>query len=206
MTGRTLRFIAVLLLLMGWAGVFCVRPANSQGIDFGDYIPENDENYALVLTPVAGYDELDFGTVLSGQGLVEIDLNSDDAAVIAIEGVRYLDVFVALDPPTHLWLDGVQTTDEDKQIPFTLQGGYANQGEGNTGPGFRQPFSGTSARFPIFRRGSGPPGPPPTPPHSGYVPPRETAYLFLYGNINVPTSLQAGNYAADILITVEYDI
>lgn len=182
-----------------------VWPASGQEFPFGDHVPE-DENYALVLEVLGGYSSLDFGMVFFGQGHTEIELNSDDVVIFAIEGVRSLDVFVDLLPPTHLWLDGISTSDDEKRIPFTLNGAYANQGEGNTGPGYRVPFSGTAARFPILRRETGPPGPPPVPPHSGYVPPRATAYLFLYGNINVGSELQAGWYLGEITVTISYDI
>lgn len=181
------------------------RFAEAQPIPFQNFIPENDENYALELAPLGGNEDLDFGLVIMGQGLTEIELNSDDVAILTIEGVRYFDVFVSVDAPGFIYLDGVVTGDANKRIPLTVQAAYANRGSDNTGPGFRIPFAGTTARFPIFRRGSGPPGPPPTPPHSGYVPPRETAYLFIYGSIDVQTGLLAGSYESTITIEVSYD-
>ncbi|MDG5766027.1 hypothetical protein QA596_01020 [Balneolales bacterium ANBcel1] len=201
----THRHTAVTLAGLLW--LTAAVPAAAQ-INFGDYIPEDDPmgHYSLVLTPLSGNDELDFGFLISGDGLVEIDINSEDVVIVEIEGVRYLDVFVTLDAPPYLTLGGLPTTEENERMEFTLQGAYANQGSGNTTPAFRQLFTGTSARFPIFRRTGGPPGPPPTPPHSGYVPPRESAYLFLGGSIEVGESQDAGFYSAEIIIEVSYDI
>ncbi len=63
-----------------------------------------------------------------------------------------------------------------------------------------------SAQFPILARGNQPPGPPPTPVYEGYNPAafNETAYLYLYGSLNVG-NVDAGNYSGSITVTVSYD-
>ncbi|MDI6401914.1 hypothetical protein QLX67_07905 [Balneolaceae bacterium ANBcel3] len=174
-------------------------------VNFGGFVPD-DENYAVTLAPLGGYEQLDFGIVFLGQGLVNIEMNSEDVVIVAVEAVRYLDVYVHLDAPQFLYLDGNVTNDDERRIPFSLYGAYANRGSGNTSPADRMAFPGHSARFAVFRRPSGPPRPPPTPPHSGYVPPRETAYIILYGDITLPSGLITGEYEAEVLIEVSYDI
>ncbi|MEX1121945.1 MAG: hypothetical protein WED82_07425, partial [Balneolales bacterium] len=59
-------------------------------------------------------------------------------------------------------------------------------------------------RFQIKRREGEPPGPPPTPPHDGYTPPEATAYLYLYGSIDVG-NVAAGEYVGQVHIIVDYD-
>ena len=171
----------------------------AQQIDFQDYIDSGDPAYELTVENVGGYEDLDFGMVLSGE-ITRIEFDSDDVAIVRIEGVRYLDVFVDIDP------DPVLVRGQS-EMPLVLEAAYANRGEGNFGPSFRTEFAGLSARFPIFRRGSGPPAPPPVPPHSGYTPPRETAYIILYGEVDAgaETVTEAGDHTGQIVITVSYD-
>lgn len=192
---------AFIVLILGGIVMLAGRAASAQEIDFEKFI-RDDPKYALDLYTLGGYDELNFGQVIAGQGQTEIELNSDDIVILAIEGIAYLDVFVTLTPPDHL----ISTEDPESKMEFTLKAAYANRGEGNTGTAYRQTFSGHHARFPIFRRESGPPGPPPTPPHDGYQPPEETAYLFLYGSIDVISGLQAGEHTGTITVEVAYDL
>ena len=200
MTG--IRLLSILLLLSD------VSPVPAQ-IPFGDFIPpEHDPEgrYGLMVMPLPGYENLDFGQLVVGDGLREVALGSEDLAIVEIEGIRYLNVFVTFDAPSHMTLEGMPTSEEDKRMNLDVKGAYANEGTGNIGVSYRQPFSGNAAVFPIFRTKSGPPNPPPTPPHEGYLPPRESAYLFLYGSVTVGEVQHAGPYEAEITVTIDYDI
>ncbi|MEX0685719.1 MAG: hypothetical protein WD267_11360 [Balneolales bacterium] len=143
-----------------------------------------------------GSEELDFGMVLTNSSINQIELGDSDMVIIAIEGVEYYDVIVTIDAPTILELDS------ENSIPFELSAAYANRGQNQVSDAIY--FNGTIARFPIKRRGDGPPSPPPVPGYNGYTPPTGTAYLFLYGNITVG-EIDAGHYTGNVNITVEYD-
>lgn len=192
------------MLFVGTILLFSVNPASGQEVNFGEHIPD-DEKYAIYLSQLGGYETLDFGMLFSGQHFT-IDRNSEDVAILEIEAVRYLDVFISIHSENFLFLDGEWTSEVNKRIPFILEAAYANSGKGNFGPGHRQSFSGMNARIPMFRRSSGPPGPPPVPPHSGYVPPRESAYVILSGEVTVPSVIQAGYYETQVIIEITYDL
>ncbi len=180
-------------------------PAHAQQINFGLYSEEG-----ITLTPLVP-DELDFGDRLSGEGFFSIDLEEEEAVVIEIEGVAYLDVVVTLTPPTNnfILLEGNEEYlgNDDRRIPLTVNMAYYNQGQKNIDiPTAKQQaveVPGHMATFQIRRRPGGPPGPPPTPPHSKYTPPTATAYLFIYGDINVG-DVNAGPYSGVIDVHVQY--
>ncbi len=195
----TIHAIILLLLLVRPGGVL------AQQVDFGLYAEEG-----ITLTPLVP-DELDFGDRISGEGLFSIDLEEEETVVIEIEGVAYLDVTVTLTPPTNnfILLEGNEEylDDENRSIPLTVSMAYYNRGQKNIDiPTAKQQaveVPGHMATFQIRRRPGGPPGPPPAPPHSGYTPPTATAYLFIYGDIDVG-EVNAGPYSGIIDVHVEY--
>lgn len=133
---------------------------------------------------------------------VTINLQDAEAAVLSIEGTEYYDVTVYVDSPVTLDLD------PDNKIPVAIRFAYSNLNAPNVTAAKNQaievPAGFNTATFPILRRVNGPPGPPPTPPSSGYTPPRKTAYLFIYGTLGPVGSVDAGLYNGTIHITVEY--
>lgn len=170
--------------------------AGAQEIDFSSF-----GNYTVSVETEPGFESLDFGNVIAGEGEISVNLGDDPGmAVLAITGVRYLDVIVTITKPNALLPMEAGVSDE---IPFTsLQAAYANHGGNN----YLQAkmMNGLQARFPILERQSTPPGPPPTPPREGMDPPTETAYLYLWGAINVG-NIAGGTYSATIDVTVEYN-
>lgn len=171
-----------------------------QRISFGLYATEN-----IVLTPL-GSGTLNFNTkqnILLPDQTVTINLADDATAIVSITGRLDQEITVTVDAPSTLDLDVSNT------IPFALKFAYSNTGAGTEvlaklsaiemASGF------TSATFPILRRASGLPAPPPTPGHSGYVAPTGTAYLFLYGTLGaIPSNAAAGIYSGNINIHVSY--
>ena len=188
---------AICLLLM-----LLVRPASGQ-INFGDYVYDNDGNV------LSGYEielfvdqPLDFGFLFSNQtDPVSVDLTDDSQiGILEITAVRYMDVFVDVIPP-----DDLESFESGDRIPVNISYAYANRGV-HSGPGSAITVPGMNVRFPIFQRASGqPPAPPPTPPHSGYTPPRETAFLYFFGTIFPDGGLNVGEYTGEIIITISYD-
>lgn len=168
----------------------------AQEIDFGSF-----GAYTVTVDPVAGFETLQFGDVVATQGETSVNLGDDPGmAVLSITGVRYLDVIVTITKPSALLPVDAGISDE---LPLTsLEAAYANHGDND----YLQAkmINGLQARFPILERQSRPPGPPPTPPREGETPPTETAYIYLWGTIDVG-AIDAGEYTATIDVTVEYN-
>jgi len=183
---------------------FCCAQVVGQEIDFGSY----SSSYSVTLSDLSPSSDLDFGTVIQNEGVNTLTIN--DAKILSIEGVRYLDVIVDVTADSYLLKDGNPTCSSDPscRIAFTIQSAYANKGQNNIGQAIIMNVIGqtASAQFPVKYRGNAPPGPPPTPVYVGYNPAlfNETAYVYVYGSINVG-NVDVGSYEGDITITVSYD-
>ncbi|MGN8226834.1 hypothetical protein [Gracilimonas sp. BCB1] len=182
----------------------------AQEIDFGDF----SSRYTTI-SPVLIQPNLDFGTIAQNQGVKEIEIT--DAAIIELEGIKYLDVLIDIELLAPFDTDGCSNA--NCTLPFTLKGAYSNFGEdsevsalnntryiGETTIDFSQQTGVLSTQFPILSRTSAPPGPPPTPVYKGYNLEvlKESAYLFIYGSINASGQI-SGTYSADIQVTIYYD-
>ncbi|MCF7826365.1 MAG: hypothetical protein K9M55_09015 [Candidatus Marinimicrobia bacterium] len=145
--------------------------------------------------------DMTFGEVFAGVGPVEINLGDPGMGVFAITGNEDMDVLVELTPPIgdELTHTGVSSD----VIPFTLKFAYANRGANDVNQAVVV-SSGTTARFQLRQRESGPPGKPPTPPSSLYTETQTTAYVYIYGSMTVG-SIDAGSYTGNVDITVTYD-
>jgi len=192
------------VLLFTFLALFFSWNSYGQEINFGDY-----GNYNLTVGELNN-DELDFGQVVSGSGIHSIDITN--GKVITITGVKYLDVIVQVDAANSLYLNGnaAHAGDSQKAIPLTLQAAYSNKaGTPNVGQAkFITNITNNSfiTQFPILERQSQPPGPPPPPPTNAFDQSKveETAYLYLYGSINVG-NVDAGSYSSQITVTINYD-
>jgi len=187
-----------IILLLTCSLLLAVTVA-AQRISFGLYAAEG-----ITLTPLNSA-ELNFNenhpVILAGE---TVTVNLSDAAVLTVEGQKDLDITVTIDAPMTLDLDTCH-------IPLAVKFAYSNTGALDVataksraiqipaGLGF------TSATFPISRRLSGLPAPPPTPNYAGYSVPKGTVYLFVYGTLGkVPSGAAAGLYTGPINIRVEY--
>lgn len=176
---------------------------NGQEINFGQF-----GNFTLTVGELNS-NGLDFGQVVSEGGIFTIDINN--SKIITITGVRFLDVIVEVNAENSLFLNGNpgNAGDPQKSIPFTLEAAFANN-KGTPTIGQAKFINVTNntimTQFPILERQNRPPGPPPRPFTKGFDQSKfeETAYLFLFGSINVG-SVDAGFYSSEITITVNYD-
>lgn len=195
----TIKFIALFLFV----AVIAMEEGYAQEIDFSSY-----NEYTITLTNV-NLDDLVFeGPINSGSGVHSVELA--DAVVLEIEGVKFLDVLAQITQISgggFLTLDGMDTTEDNKRIPFSLEAAYANRGNDNIADAklFTVASNNASERFPILARLSQPPGPPPTPTTANFnqAAVNETAFIYIYGSIDVG-NVVAGTYRGDIQITVEY--
>lgn len=173
-----------------------------QRINFAIHAPDG-----LNITP-GSVDELNFNDkqpLILGGSTVQILLTDNEAAVLAIEANAEYDITVAIDADPYLELEVGATI---YQIPLTLYYAYSNTGAATEALAKQQsvpvPAGFSGITFPVLRRLSGAPAPPPTPDHTGYTAPKATAYLFLYGSIAVPPNIPAGSYTGTINIHVTY--
>lgn len=181
------------LTLLSWSVL-------GQRVNFGLYATDN-----IVLTPL-GTGTLNFNlkqNILLPNQTVTINLVDDAAAIISITGRLDQEITVTIDPPSTLDLDA------SNKIPLLVKFAYSNTGAATETQAklssIEMATGFTSATFPIFRRASGLPAPPPTPTHSGYVAPTGTAYLFIYGTLGaIPSNAAAGIYSGNINVHVSY--
>ena len=152
---------------------------------------------------------MDFGYVIKNSGPHTLGINN--SKILTITGVKYLDVIVEISAENYLYLNGnpANAGDPQKSIPLTLEAAYSN----NAGTP-----SISSARFlnvvnnyiltqfPLLERQHQPPGPPPTPPTEAFNQSlvNETAYIYLFGSINVG-NVDVGSYESTITVTINYD-
>ena len=173
------------------------KKASAQEINFGSYA-----DYQIELHDVTMGD-LEFeGPIVRNGGIYEVELS--DAYILEIIGVKYLDVGVLIEGEGEL----VHESDPEQTIPLTLKGAYANRGQENISDVQLITLSNNIAdvRFPILARDQAPPGPPPRPPTGEFnqAEVNESAFLYLYGEIDVG-DVAAGFYSGTITINVRYD-
>lgn len=161
-----------------------IKPVKAQDLAFNIEAPQD-----IVVTPLND-GILNFGSVFPNDGLVQILLSDPEVEVLSIEGHFNKEVTVTLSPPNNLQLDA------NYSIPFTLRAAYANEGENDVNQA--KNISGTSATFPIYDQESGGVLPPV---RGGGGPLTATAYLYIYGDIDVGF-VAAGTYSGTINITV----
>lgn len=178
-----------------------IQPWNShaQEIDFGSYVSTS--------AIVTNERNLSFGPIFK-PSTASIALGSGLEGVISMEGIRYLDAFVTISPypVNYLYLDGNTGCVSDTcRMPFSMSTAYTNSGQLLDVTSGAVIFSGSTVRFPFRARAGGPPRPPPVPPYSGYTPPTDIAYLYIFGDVSASIDNQSGDYSNTITITVAYD-
>lgn len=172
----------------------------AQRVNFGLYAKDD-----LVITK-SGSGELNFNSkehIILANQTVTINLVDNETAVMSIVGRLDQEITVTIDAPATLDLD------PSNKINLAVKFAYSNTGASTEamakGSAIEMAQGFTSATFPIIRRDTGRPAPPPTPAHGGYSAPTGTAYLFIYGTLGaVPYNAKAGIYTGDINIHVSY--
>jgi hypothetical protein len=171
----------------------------AQEIDFGSYVSS---------TPIVTAERnLDFGSILR-PGSSSVALGSGLEGVVSLEGIRFLDAFVTISPfpINYLFLDGDDSCLSNTcRIQFDMLTAFTNNGQLLDVTSGATVFNSATVRFPFRARGGGPPRPPPVPPHAGYTPPTDIAYLYIYGEVTASANANAGSYSNVITVTVAYD-
>ena len=171
------KLILSLLILLGMTGY-----VNAQVIQFSVHV-------SSALTATKNQD-MTFSEVFAGTGEVTINLGDPGMGIFEITGNEDMDVLIELTPPLNNEL--THTGISSDVIPFTLKFAYANRGQNDINQAVVV-TSGTTARFQLRQRESGPAGKPPTPPSAAYTETEATAYVYIYGSMIV-NSIDGGNY------------
>ncbi len=188
----------ILLLLT----TLVVRPAAAQ-INFGAYATSN------ILLTVSGdlnFNDKQPAIASNSNQTVTISLTDNETQYIEIVGDATQDITVTVSSPLYLTTGG---GGPGNQIPFALRFAYSNLGSADPATAktnaIQVPLGFTSVTFPMLRRASGAPLPPPTPTHGGYTAPTATDYLFVYGSLGpVGNVTPANDYSATVNVHVSY--
>lgn len=167
-----------------------MQPLYGQSINFSIHVASS-----LDATKDA---DMTFPQVFAGDGITAIGLGDGGMGVFAISGNAELDVEVTLVAPANL----VHTLYPAQTMPLTLQFAYANHGVNDINQATT--VSGSTARFQLKERAGGPAGAPPTPPSATHTPEIVTAYLYLFGTIDVQ-QIASGNYGGNVELYVQYN-
>lgn len=188
----TISYLQKMSVLLFWIGMMIVFQsiAISQTIQFSVHV-------ASTLDATKDQD-LDLGMAISGSGITNVNLGDPGMGIFSITGNEELDIIVTLTAPANLIHTGASTD----VIPFTLEFAYANRGVNDV----NQAIAGTGgiARFQMRGRDSGPAGAPPTPPSAHHTPQDATAYIYIYGSMDVQ-AIDPGTYTGNVDIDITYD-
>lgn len=138
---------------------------------------------------------------------VQINLTDNQTVVLEIEAPLDFDLTVEFVWSKNLSLGGLDT---GIMVPFTLRYAYNNTGEFTDMErrvnAVEVPEMYHTVTLPVRRRrAGGPPLPPPTPEHDGYVRPKAKTYFYIYGTLSgAPSNASSGNYSGTIEVNVNY--
>lgn len=197
----TYRYV-ICLLLIAIASPFFSHEGHGQRINFSTWTGSED----IQITSVMASPTLDFNQkqsiILPNSSAISINLTDMAAIAFAIEAPENFDLTVEVDAPAVLTLD----SDPSKTIPFQIRMAYNNlmasdENSGKTSA-IELPTGFYNVTFPVNRRSSGAPGPPPTPLSGSEVRNKAKAFFYLYGNLGPIGSVPAGDYTGTITLNV----
>jgi hypothetical protein len=153
--------------------------------------------------PGLNFNQKQAAITASGAAVV-IGINDGQTVIYEVEAPEGFDLLVEVDAPNVLTLEG----NKEETIPFQLRIAYNNQSApdhlSGKGSAIELPLGFNSISFPVNRRMSGAPGPPPTPEHGGYTRPKAKAYLYLYATLGPIGAVLPGVYEGNIDISVSF--
>ncbi len=192
--------LLLLLLLPGMS--------HAQRINFKPFV----QGEGMTLTVTNNPTGLNFNAkqsiiVIGDPNPVHINLMDNQVVVFEVEAPLDFDITLQFTWNPHLSLGGLDT---GITVPFTLRYAYNNTGEMTDMErrlsAVEVPEMYHTLTLPIRRRrAGGPPLPPPTPEHDGYVRPKAKAYFYIYGTLSgAPSNASSGNYSGNIEVIVNY--
>lgn len=192
-------------MVLGFLLVLGLGSVHAQRINFSTWTGSDEIS---IQSPEGAMPSLNFNqkkpAIVAGSEPVVILISDSQAIIYEIEAPENFDLTVEIDAPTHLTFED----DPSKTIPFQLRISYNNMtpSDGQSGKlnSIELPIGYTNITFPVNRRMSGAPGPPPTPEHGGYTRVRGKAYIYLYGILGPVGTVPAGLYEGNINIHVSF--
>jgi hypothetical protein len=187
------------------ATVICFNSQESfaQRINFSTWTGSDD----IVLNSVMAGPELKFNIeqpIITSGTTVTINLASNQTIAFRIEAPENFDLTVDVDAPLFLTF----VDDPSKTIPLQVKLAYNNMLPGNELAGkagaIELPLGFTNVTFPVNRRMSGAPSPPPTPLTGTDVRTKSTAFIYIYGSLGPVPTVPAGDYSAKITVNVSF--
>jgi hypothetical protein len=182
--------------------------ATAQRINFSAHVADE----SITLTILNNPSGLNFNNkqriiVVGDPTPVVIEIN--DLATIEVE----VDAPIEYDLTAEFtWSPGLYLgIDTGITVPFNLNFAYNNTGEQNDvsrrQSAVQVPTAFRTVTLPVRRRISGgPPLPPPTPDHEGFVRQRAKAYFYIYGTLGpIPSHIISGNYSGSIQLFINYN-
>ncbi|OOG78222.1 hypothetical protein [Algoriphagus sp. A40] len=196
---KTFSLLGLLIVML------CPENSFAQRINFSTWTGSDEITItSQIASPILNFNQKQ-AIITSNSPTVSINLLDAQAVAFQIQAPEGYDLTVEVDAPQVLRLDGAGT-DPDETIPFQIGIAYNNllagdEATAKTGA-VQLPAGFFNVTFPVNRRNSGAPGPPPTPVSGDYVRPKATAWLFVYGNLGPVGGVNAGLYSGDITINV----
>jgi hypothetical protein len=182
---------------------FISQVSLAQRISFSAWTGRDD----IMLMPAVAGPNLNFiikQPIITSGTSVAINLVDNQAIAFRIDAPENFDLTVDVDAPLFLTFED----DPSKTIPFQVKLAYNNMLPGDELAGkagaIELPIGFTNVTFPVNRRTSGAPGPPPTPITGTESKIKGTAFIYIYGSLGPVGTVPAGNYSAEININVSF--
>ncbi|SDZ49115.1 MULTISPECIES: hypothetical protein [Rhodonellum] len=177
----------------------------AQRISFSTWTGSDD---IILTSPQGAMPGLNFNqkqaAITASSEAVVIGITDGQTVIYEIEAPEGFDLVVEVDAPNVLALEG----NAEETVPFQLRIAYNNQSAADhlsgKGSAIELPLGFNTIVFPVNRRMSGAPGPPPTPEHGGYTRPKAKAYLYLYATLGPIGAVLPGVYEGNININVSF--
>lgn len=195
-----IRLMAISLLLLVKMQSVC-----AQRISFSTWTGSDEIS---LRSPQGVMSGLDFNqkkaAIVANSEAITIAITDNQAVIFEIEAPEHFDLTLEVDVPTVLTLH----ENPAETIPIQLRIAYNNMNPVDEQTGklnaVELPLGFNSISFPVNRRLSGAPGPPPTPEHGGYTRPKGKVFIYLYGTLGPIGAVPPGTYEGNITINVSF--
>jgi hypothetical protein len=183
-------------------------PLKAQRINFGAHVKDEAITLTIVNNPMGlNFNDQQRVIVVGDPTPVVIGINDNPTIVIEVDAPIEYDLTAEFNWSPGLYL-GIDT---GTTVPFNLNFAYNNTGEitdiDRRLAAVQVPSAFRTVTLPVRRRtGGGPPLPPPTPDHEGFVRQRGKAYFYVYGSLGpIPSNIRSGNYVGEITLYINYN-
>ncbi len=188
--------------------LLCSQSLHAQRINFGAHVKDEAITLTIVNNPLGlNFNDQQRVIVVGDPTPVVIGINDNPTVVIEVDAPIEYDLTAEFTWSQGLYL-GVDT---GITVPFNLNFAYNNTGElsdiDRRLAAVQVPSSYRTVTLPVRRRtAGGPPLPPPTPDHEGFVRQRGKAYFYIYGTLGpIPANIRSGNYTGEITLFINYN-